>query len=219
MNNALLKSSLAELIGTFVLVFVGSFAVTIAGQPENGVIVPALAHGLILCGLIYTYGHISGAQFNPAVTAGLLVGGQIRIDKAVAYWVAQFGGAIIAAVALNALVPGTNVGVTTGSLTASAPWAAAVLEAILTFFLISTVYQAAVYNRAGSMAGVAIAFTLTGAILAGGVYTGAALNPARAFGPALIAGDLSYVLPYFVGIFVGGITGGLIHAHVLKPET
>jgi glycerol uptake facilitator-like aquaporin len=218
MNNALLKSSLAELIGTFVLVFVGGFAVTIAGQPENGVLVPALAHGLVLCGLIYTYGHISGAQFNPAVTAGLLVGGQIKIEKAAYYWVAQFVGAIIAAVALNALVPGTNVGVTKGSLTDGAPWTAAVFEAILTFFLVSAVYQAAAFGKAGAMAGVAISLTLAGSILAGGVYTGASLNPARTLGPALIAGDLSYVLPYFVGIFAGGIVGGLVHSFVLKPE-
>ncbi|MBL8163774.1 MAG: aquaporin [Anaerolineae bacterium] len=218
MNNALLKSSLAELIGTFVLTFVGGFAVTVAGQPENGVVVPALAHGLILCTLIYTYGHISGAHVNPAVTAGLLVGGQIKIDKAVAYWVAQFVGAIIAAVVLNALVPGTNVGQTTGSLTASAPWTAAAFEAILTFFLVSAVYQAAAYGKAGSMAGVAIGLTLTASILAGGVYTGASLNPARTFGPALIAGDLSYVLPYLVGIFAGGIIAGLVQTYILKPE-
>jgi MIP family channel proteins len=216
MDNALMKASLAELIGTFILTFVGGFAVTVAGQ--QGLVVPALAHGIILVSIAYTYGGISGAHVNPAVTIGLLVGGKIDAMKAGAYIIAQVIGAIIAAVVLNILVPGTNVGVTTGSLTATAPWTAAAFEAILTFFLVSTVYQAAVYGRAGNLAGVAIGFTLAGSIFAGGVYTGASLNPARTLGPALIAGDLSYVIPYLVGIFAGGIIAGLLHAYVLAPE-
>lgn len=217
MNNELVKASLAELIGTFILTFVGGFAVTIAGQPENGVVVPALAHGLALLSIVYTYGHISGAHVNPAVTAGLLVGGKIRIDRAIFYWVAQFVGAIIAAALLNALVSGTNVGQTTGSLTATAPWTAALFEAVLTFFLVSTVYQAAVYEKAGNMAGLAIGLTLAMSILAGGVYTGASLNPARTLGPALVAADFSYILPYFVGIFGGGIIAGLLQAYLFRP--
>jgi len=176
MNNKLIQASLAELVGTFILVFVGGFAVTIAGQ--QGVAVPALAHGLILVSIIYTYGPISGAHVNPAVTAGLLVGGQIRLDRAVYYWVAQFVGAIIAAVVLNAIVPGTNVGQTTGSLTNSAVWAAAIFEAVLTFFLVSTVYQAAAFGKAGNLAGVAIGFTLGGSIQAGGTDTSASPSTA-----------------------------------------
>jgi glycerol uptake facilitator-like aquaporin len=80
------------------------------------------------------------------------------------------------------------------------------------------VYQAAVYGKAGNLAGVAIGLTLTGSILAGGVLTGASLNPARTLGPALAAGDLSYVLPYFIGIFGGGIVGGLLHSFVLDSK-
>ena len=114
MNNQTLKSGLAELIGTFTLVFVGGFAVA-SGQ---GVVAAALAHGLILVGIIFVYGHISGAHVNPAVTAGLLVGGKITIAKAVIYWIAQFAGGIIAAVVLNVLVPGAaKDGQTIGSLT------------------------------------------------------------------------------------------------------
>jgi glycerol uptake facilitator-like aquaporin len=97
-------------------------------------------------------------------------------------------------------------------------WTAAVFEAILTFFLVSAVYQAAVYGKAGNLAGVAIGLTLAFSIIAGGVYTGASLNPARTLGPALVAGDLSYALPYLVGIFAGGIIAGLVHTHVFKPE-
>ncbi len=215
MNNALLRSSLAELIGTFALVFVGGFAVA-SGQ---GVVVAALAHGLILAAIIYMYGHISGAHVNPAVTAGLLVGGKIDVMRAIYYWVAQFAGAIIAALVLNIIVPGAaKGGQTIGSLTAGSPWSAAMFEAILTFFLVSTVYQAAVYEKVGHLAGVAIGFTLAASILAGGTYTGASLNPARTLGPALVAGDLSYAVPYLVGIFAGGIIAGLLHSLVFHNK-
>jgi len=94
-------------------------------------------------------------------------------------------------------------------------WGAAIFELVMTFFLVSTIYQTAVFGKGGNMAGLAIGLTLAGSILAGGTYTGASLNPARTVGPALVAGDLSYVLPYFVGIFGGGILAGLLHTYVL----
>jgi MIP family channel proteins len=214
MDNALMKKSLAEFIGTFILVFVGGFAAA-SGQ----LVVAALGHGLILIGIIFMYGHISGAHLNPAVTAGLLVGGKVTLSEAIGYWIAQVLGAIAAAVMLDVLAAGTaTAGQTIGSLTASAPWTAALFEAILTFFLVSIVYQAAVYGKAGNAAGIAIGFTLMGSILAGGPFTGASLNPARTLGPALIAGDLSYLLPYLVGIFAGAIIAGLVHTMVFKPE-
>ena len=229
MNDELKRELLAELIGTFVLVFVGSAAVLAA--PVYGVVVPALAHGLILVALIYTYGHISGAQVNPAVTLGLAVGGQQDWTKSAYYIAAQFVGGIIAAAVLALVFPQDNAAVaaflgdyaynfgqTTGFLTQDSVWTAAVYEAILTFFLVSAVFQAAAYGRAGQLAGVGIGLTLAASILAGGPATGASLNPARTLGPALIAGDMSYLLPYLVGIFGGGIIAGLLQGYVLGPE-
>lgn len=214
MNNNLFKPALAEFLGTFALVFVGGAAVA-SGQ---GVVAAALAHGLILLAGIYAYGHFSGAHFNPAVTLGLLVGGKIKIDRAVVYWVVQFVGAIVAALALRIVLPdGSPLGETTGSLTANDLGRAAIFEFFMTFLLVTTIYQAAVYGKAGSLAGVAIGLTLGAAILAGGTYTGASLNPARTLGPALVAGNLSYLLPYLVGIFAGGTAAGLLHALVLEP--
>lgn len=224
------RAGLAELVGTFVLVFVGSGAVVVA--PLFGVVVPALAHGLILLALIYTYGHISGGQFNPAVSVGLLVGGKQDGGQTARYLVMQFIGGILAAVVLAAIVPhedpefmaaflgehGFNFGQTTGALTVSHPGAALVMEGILTFLLVSAVYQAAVYGKAGNLAGVAIGLTLTCSILAGGALTGASLNPARTLGPALVAGDTSYVPAYLVGIFGGGIVAGLFHSRVLGSD-
>lgn len=229
MNDSMFREALAELIGAFVLVFVGSAAVLVA--PIFGVLVPAFAHGLILVALIYTYGHISGAQVNPAVTLGLFAGGAQDATKSAIYIAAQFVGGIIAALVLVSVFPqdsaavaeflagaGYNFGQTIGFLTGDAVWTAAIYEAILTFFLVSAVFQAAVYGRAGNLAGVAIGFTLAASILAGGPATGASLNPARTLGPALVAGDTSYLLPYLIGIFGGGIIAGLLHGYVLKAE-
>jgi len=213
MNNAMLKASLAELVGTFILTFIGGAAVVAAG---GNVVIPALAHGLALLFIVYTYGHISGAHVNPAVTLGLLVGRQIEAMKAVAYWVAQFAGAILAALLLSVILGAGKVGETTGPLTTSSVWLAALFEAVMTFFLVSTVYQAAVYGKAGNLAGVAIGLTLGASILAGGTFTGASLNPARTLGPALVAGHLDYVLPYFVGILGGGALAGLVHGYFFK---
>lgn len=229
MNDKLRKELLAELIGAFVLVFVGSAAVLVA--PIFGVAVPAFAHGLILCALIYTYGHFSGGQFNPAVSLGLAIGGQQDWSKTAYYMVAQFIGGIIAAAVLALVFPQDNAAVasflgdhaynfgqTTGFLTQDSVWTAAVYEAILTFFLVSAVFQAAAYGRAGKLAGIAIGFTLAASIFAGGPATGASLNPSRTLGPALIAGDTSYLIPYLIGIFGGGLIAGLVHGNILKPE-
>lgn len=231
MNNHLFRESLAEFIGTFVLVFVGSAAVLVAPN-AGGLVVPALAHGLILVSLIYVYGHISGAQVNPAVTFGLWIGGKQDTTKSALFMLVQFIGGIAAAAALVTVAPPDhaavvefvggadlyNYGQTTGFLTETAVWTAALYEAILTFFLVSAVYQAAVYGRAGNLAGVAIGLTLAASIFAGGPATGASLNPARTLGPALAAGDTSYLIPYLVGLFGGGAIGGLVHAYVLPSE-
>ena len=228
MNNNLFREGLAEFIGTFVLVFVGSAAVLVAPN-AGGLAVPALAHGLILVSLVYAYGHISGAQVNPAVTFSLWVGGKQDATKSALFILVQFIGGIIAAVAITVVMPPDNAAVleftggpglynfgqTTGFLTEGAVWTAALYEAILTFFLVSAVYQAAVYGRAGNLAGVAIGLTLAASIFAGGPATGASLNPARTLGPALVAGDTSYLIPYLAGLFGGGAVGGLVHAYLL----
>lgn len=217
--SGLFRPLLAEFLGTFTLVFIGAFAVAVTATPQTGVLVPALAHGIVLVGIIYAYGHISGAHFNPAVTLALLVGRHIAPVKAALYMVAQFAGGIVAGVTLLFILGnGTNYGVTTGMLTRSNIGQAMLLEGILTFFLVTTIYQAAVYGKAGNLAPVAIGFTLVGCILAGGVYSGASLNPARTLGPALVSGDLSYVAPYLVAIFAGGGIAGVVHTFLLKSK-
>src|SRR5688572_29984233 len=143
------KEFLAEFLGTFTLCFIGIASVIVA--PQFGIVAPALGHGLVLVGLIFAYGHISGAQFNPAVTLGLLVGRKIEPLKAAIYMLAQFAGGIVAAYTLNILLGSQigNFGETIGSLTSGSVWSAAVMEGILVFFLLTVIYQGAVYGKAG----------------------------------------------------------------------
>ncbi|NWF70097.1 MAG: aquaporin [Chloroflexi bacterium] len=212
MDSKTLKALLAEFLGTFTLVFIGVTAVA----SNQGVLVAALAHGLVVVHAAYSYGHLSGAHLNPAVTLGLLAGGKIAPLTAGLYMVVQFVAGIVAALVANGLVgPG---GQTAGALTTSNIAAAAIFEGILTFVLVSVVFQAAVFDKAGKFAGLAIGLTLVACILAGGTYTGASLNPARTLGPALVAGDLSYLLPYLLAIFGGGALGGLAQTYIVGDQ-
>lgn len=226
----MLRELVAELIGTFTLCFVGIASVIVA--PIFGITAPAFAHGLVVIGMIYAYGHISGAHINPAVTVGLLVGRQIDPLKASFYIIAQFVGGVIAAYTVLFLVGGAegvavtmwldgntfNHGQTVGFLTENYVWQAATVEAILIFLLLSVVYQSAVYEKAGNNAGLAIGLTLAALIFATGAMSGASINPARTLGPVMTSGDYSYVVPYFVGLFAGGAVAGVVHGHILKPE-
>ena len=172
----------------------------------------ALAHGIALAVIVYAWGSISGAHVNPAVTFGLALTGKIDWGKAVAYWVAQCIGAAIAGYLLLYLVGASSgLGATTGSLTATQPFKTIVVEAVLTFFLVTAVFGSAVAGRNGNAAGLAIGLVLTMDILAGGAATGASMNPARTLGPALALGDLSYLWMYFVGPLAGGAAAALLY--------
>ncbi|MFP4323749.1 MAG: aquaporin [Anaerolineales bacterium] len=219
MNQETGRHIAAEFIGTFMLVLVGAGSVVLA-PPEVGPVMPALAHGLILIAIIATYGHISGAHVNPAVTLGLLIGQHISLQKAGWYWVAQFAGGIVAAVVLRIILPEPGL---LGQTTAAAgvnELDILLVEGLLTFFLVSAVYQAAVYGKGGVAAPLLIGFTLAACILLGGALTGASVNPARTLGPALLAEDpqdFVEVAIYLAGIFGGGAVAGIFHADTFKP--
>lgn len=220
MENRLVRDAVAEFIGTFMLVLVGAGAVTVAGitNASAGLVIVAFAHGLILLVIVATFGHISGAHVNPAVTLGLLVGRKVNVVRAVVYWVAQFAGGIVAALVLRFLFPNAaNLGQTVPGNGVSSIQAL-VLEALMTFFLASTVYQAAIYGKAAAPPAVAIGFTLAACILFGAPLTGASLNPARTLGPGLISGDLTDIVFYMIGMFGGGALAGLLHSTFFKSR-
>ena len=210
------KVFIAELIGTFALVFVGSAV----GMYEAGLLAVALAHGLTLAVFAYAYGHISGTHINPAVTFGLALNGTIQWGEAAVYWVAQFAGAVLAGFTLNAVVSVVSPAAftaaqTTGVLTEGFPYYALGVEALLTFFLVSTVLHAAVAGKAGPFAGWAIGTALAIAILSGGPLTGASLNPARTFGPAAVAGTARDGMMYLI-YFLGPLLGSAIAVGVYR---
>ncbi len=217
-----IKAVLAELIGTFTLVFIGAGAGALAATSGGGIVAVALAHGLALMVIVYAWGSISGAHVNPAVTFGIAVTGRMEWPKAIAYWVAQFLGAAIAAYLLKWLLetvlPGSDLGSTIGTLTKDHESAKViVLEGVLTFFLVIAVFASGVHGRNGNMAGIAIGLVLTMDILIGGALTGASMNPARTFGPALATGDMSYLWMYIVGPLAGGAIAGLLYDKFFLP--
>lgn len=201
------KVFVAELIGTFALVFVGSAI----SMYDAGLLAIALANGLTLAVFAYVFGHISGTHINPAVTFGLALNGTVKWGEAAVYWVAQFAGAVLAAFTLKTVVGLVNAQAfgaaqTQGVLTNDFPYYAMGVEALLTFFLVTAFLHTAVAGKAGPMAGWAIGTTLAIAMLAGGPLTGASLNPARTFGPAAVAGtarDGMLYLIYFLGPLLG----------------
>ena len=206
-----MRDELAELIGTFTLVFIGAGAGALAASNGSGLVGVALAHGIALVVIVYAWGSISGAHVNPAVTFSLAVVGRIGWGKALRYWVAQLLGAAVAGYLLLFLLG------TTGSLGMTLPAAsvtpiqAIVVEAVLTFFLVTAVFGSAVAGRNGNAAALAIGLVLTMDILMGGSLTGASMNPARSFGPALALLRFDDFWIYIVGPFVGGGLAALLY--------
>jgi aquaporin TIP len=215
----------AEALGTFGLVFVGAAVVVVNGGFPNsgiGLLGIALAHAVVLSVMISATMTISGGHLNPAVTIGLLVGRRINAASAGAYIIAQLAAAVVAALLVKMLLPPNAVrnGVLGVPVIASSVTLgqAIGLEAVLTFFLMSAVYGTAVSPDAPRIAGFGIGLVLLFDILVGGPLTGAAMNPARAFGPALVAGAWVGHLVYWIGPIAGAILATLLWEYVLLPR-
>jgi len=211
-----LRPCFAEFIGTFALIFVGIGAIKTAGHDVLGV---ALAHGLTIAAFVSATMHISGGQLNPAVTFGLLCGGHMTIANAIRYWISQLLGGFTAALICLGLF-GRDVVVTgTPQLAINLNGPQGILvEAILTFFLVFVVYGTAVDERGRGVAGFAIGSTITLDILFGGPLTGAAMNPARVFGPALAANFWHDHYVYWLGPLIGGALGGLVYGLFIEQK-
>lgn len=210
-----LRPLIAEFIGTFALIFVGIGAIKTAG---HDVLAVALAHGLTIAAFVSATLHISGGQFNPAVTFGLVCGGHMTWGAAIRYWIAQLLGATAAAFICLAIFTRDVIVNGTPQLAADAatgpgitPGQGILVEAILTFFLVFVVHGTAVDERGRRVAGLAIGATITLDILFGGPLTGAAMNPARVFGPALVAGFWKAHYVYWIGPMLGGALGGFVY--------
>ncbi len=211
----------AELVGTFAFVFIGAGSIITNTLLHGaiGLVGIALAHGLALSIVISVFGATSGGHVNPAVTVGFLLTRRIKPLLGILYIVAQLVGATLAGLLLQAifpqaiwqaaqlgtpdLAPGISLG--TGIL----------VEAILTFFLLLAVFGTAVDKRAPKIGGFGIGLTVLVDILVGGPLTGAAMNPARTFGPALAGGFWQNDLVYWIGPIVGAAIAALLYEYVI----
>jgi len=210
------KALTAEFVGTFALIFIGAGAGAIGA---GGLVGVALAHGLVLVAVAAAYGPISGAHINPAVTIALWFGRQIKAAEAVGYIVVQLLGGIAGAFVLRFVLGGAESGLGATVLGGSvSPLQGLAVEAVLTFFLVNTIYNTAVSGKAGNQAPVAIGLTLAFCILMGGPLTGASLNPARTLGPAMVTGNYANLWVYLLGPVIGGLLATLLYDRVLKDR-
>lgn len=218
------KALIAEFIGTFALIFVGvgSIASNFLSGGQSGLVGIALAHGLTIAVMASATAAISGGHLNPAVTIGLFTAGKIDIRNSVGYIVSQCLGAIAAAWALKQCIPaaaldavsmgtpalGLNISTSMGLIT----------EIILTFFLVFVIYGTAVDKRAPQVGALFIGLAVTLDIFIGGPITGAAMNPARHLGPALLGGGLQNLWLYWVGPIIGGILAAQVYKNCLEEK-
>jgi len=230
------RKLVAEFVGTFLLVFlaVGAAVFGIAavvgvdGQgPGSGVVGVALAFGLVLLGVAYAIGPVSGAHVNPAVTLAMLLGRRMPASEAVGYWVAQFLGAILGAGVLSLFVSSFGVTDYTGALGTNSydngainMVGAFVLEALLTAAFVLVILLVTERVAAPGFAGIAIGFTLTLVHLVGIPLTGTSVNPARSLGPALFEGGtaLSQVWLFILAPLVGGVIAVIVWRLIRSAE-
>jgi MIP family channel proteins len=211
----------AEFVGTFTLIFAGVGAVLASGG--TNLVAIALAHGLAIAMMGSALGHVSGGVFNPALTVGLWVTRRLPAVDAVTYVAVQLAGGIAAAYALASIFDETarnQVLLGTPQLAAGLSVQQGVLvEALLTFFLMTAVFGTAIDSRGPKLGALLIGLTITMDICAGGPLTGAAMNPARSLGPAVASGTWDDQLVYWVGPIVGAVAAAILYEFVfLKQE-
>lgn len=212
----------AEFLGTFFLVFLGAGAVLSQQLVGNlGTVGVAFAHGIALMVAVYAFGWVSGAHVNPAVTIAFWASRRMPSGEALRYIVSQLLGGVFAALLLLMVFPGASA--THLGVPEMAPnvdfWQGAAFEAVLTFFLVMTVFGVVCQMESKAFSGLAIGFILGACILVAGDWTGGALNPARAFGPALMSGFWANQAAYWLGPIFGALVAAWVYPLVCKPKT
>ncbi|MED6174707.1 Tap42 interacting protein [Stylosanthes scabra] len=219
-----IQALVVEFIATFLFVFAGvgsaMAADKLSGDALVGLFVVAVAHALVVAVMI-SAGHISGGHLNPAVTLALLVGGHITVVRSVLYWIDQLVASAAASYLLYYLSGGLATPVHT--LASGVGYAQGVIwEIVLTFSLLFAVYATMVDPKKGALAGhgpTLVGFVVGANILAGGAFSAASMNPARSFGPALVAGNWTDHWVYWVGPLIGGGLAGFIYEHFFIDRT
>ncbi|HEY6582819.1 MAG TPA: MIP family channel protein [Rubrobacter sp.] len=221
-SDPIMPAALAELVGTFILVF-GGTAVAVAAilsRPTAGAaydsLAVALAFGLALAAVVAAVGHVSGAHVNPAVTLGMASTGKFPWKSVPYYLGAQLVGAMLGAVGTWIAFGGP--GRTEANLAATYPaqgvgdLQAFLLEILITFILVFVVVSVATDDRApAAIAPIAVGFALAVGVFIAGPVTGGAVNPVRALGPMLVAGDLTSAWLYILGPIIGGVLAAFLY--------
>jgi len=223
------KKYIAELLGTLLLVFIGagavcaSYSLKMAGGQGAGYALAIVVFGIVVVAVVYATSYISGSHINPAVTISLLVTGRMGAGTAAFYIVSQLLGAVIAGFFLRILFPDavSTVHLGTCALGKSVEfWRALLLEAVMTFLFVFTIFATALGSRRtpGVLAGVTIGLVyLFGALVASSI-SGGALNPARVFGPAVASGHFDYHFVWWLGPVSGGIGAVFLHDKIFSGK-
>ncbi|WP_423801322.1 MIP family channel protein [Neobacillus sp. SAB-20_R2A] len=205
------KRLISEFLGTYFLVFAGTGAVVINTITKSLTHVGiALTFGLVVMALIFTFGHLSGAHFNPAVTIGFLIHGEIKMREALYYIIIQVIAGIAASATLLSLFGDVA---SLGTTLPKGSWGQSfILEFILTFFLMMVIFGSAVHGKAvKSFAGIAIGATVGLEAMFAGPISGASMNPARSIGPAIVSGTTQYLWVYIVATILGASCAAFIY--------
>ncbi|XP_077253189.1 aquaporin TIP1-1 [Tasmannia lanceolata] len=230
-----LKAALAEFICTLIFVFAGEGSGMAFNKLTNdgsttpaGLVAASLAHAFGLFVAVSVGANISGGHVNPAVTFGAFIGGNITLLRGILYWIAQLLGSTVACLLLKFATHGMTTAAFSLS-TGVTVWNAFVFEIVMTFGLVYTVYATAIDPKKGSLgtiAPIAIGFIVGANILAGGAFTGASMNPAVSFGPALVSWSWENHWVYWAGPLIGGGLAGVVyelffisHSHEQLPST
>jgi MIP family channel proteins len=220
------QAYMAEFIGTFALVFFGSASVTIftvilgLSSPASSFLGIAFAYGLTLMIMVYAIGQISGCHINPAITIAAVALRKLEVDDGIAYLVAQVLAATLAAWANALILPGgrlINFGAPAPSAAIGQNSAVAVVvEAIISFFLMFSVYAVLYAGKVPMGAsGVLVGMTLVVDVLLAGPLTGGVANPVRALGPDIVVGSYQTLWVYWVGPIIGALIAGFAYQHLL----
>jgi MIP family channel proteins len=222
-NYRTLRAPAAEFIGTMLFVLVGAGSIVANVNGAAGSLGIALAHGVGLALAITIMMPISGGHLNPAVSVALWIGDQIDLKTLGKYVAAQLLGAIVAALLIKALFPASMVRITslgTPQMSGAMGMLAGIsLEALFTFFLVSAVFGTCVNPESPRFGGFAVGLTVLVVSLGGGNLTGAVMNPARAFGPALVSGDWHTQAAYWVGPLIGAALAALAWKFLFLPRS
>ncbi len=222
------KKYIAELVGTFALVFVAAgsvcadFYLRRSGGQGLGLLGISIAFGVVVIAIIYVTSYISGSHVNPAVTVSFWITKRMDPNTAIMYIISQIAGAALAGLALRTLFPDALKTVYLGTCILSSGVSVTrgiLMEFIITFLLVFTIYGTLVDRRATpGFAGIAIGLVVLFGSMIGGTISGGAMNPVRAFGPAIASGQFTHHYVWWIGPILGGIAAAVVYDKIFAEK-